>query len=151
MINFWGGRKAKSYLQKSSSPRCRVLQEENSSLAEVILKAYYESIYYHSRPGEKAEKQGIESDICAVFAVLPALAPLLPREIIHRKKKGFGSPVGLWFREGLLLFMEIDEKAMSSDYAKRLYREHMENKSDNRLFLWSWWLLEKMYEKTGAQ
>ena len=36
------------------------------------------------------------------YLLKKALEPLLPRDIIYRKKKGFGTPVGAWFRLGRL-------------------------------------------------
>src|SRR5205823_13232882 len=35
------------------------------------------------------------------YILKKALAGMLPREIIHRKKHGFGVPVGYWFRNSL--------------------------------------------------
>lgn len=35
------------------------------------------------------------------YILKKALAPWLPREILHRKKRGFGAPVGAWLREDL--------------------------------------------------
>ncbi len=59
-----------------------------------------------------------------------AAAPLLPHDIIGRKKKGFGSPIGPWFRSGRL--------APSPD--SQLLREkllaHTSGKADERLLLW---------------
>jgi asparagine synthase (glutamine-hydrolysing) len=55
---------------------------------------------------------------------------LLPADIVHRKKKGFGSPVGSWLRTGRL----APEPKIS------LLREHLDShlagRSDERLHLW---------------
>jgi asparagine synthase (glutamine-hydrolysing) len=59
-----------------------------------------------------------------------AVEGLLPHDIIHRSKKGFGTPVGSWLRSGRI--------APQAD--SRLLREklsaHLAGKSDERLFLW---------------
>ena len=36
------------------------------------------------------------------YLLKKALEPLLPLDIIYRRKKGFGTPVGAWFRSGRL-------------------------------------------------
>ncbi len=63
---------------------------------------------------------------------LPKLAAekILPAEIVHRKKKGFGSPIGPWFRSGRL----------APEPSNPLLREHLDShlagRSDERLHLW---------------
>jgi asparagine synthase (glutamine-hydrolysing) len=71
------------------------------------------------------------------YLLKKAASRVLPAEIIHRKKKGFGSPIGPWFRSGRL--------APSSENAfvqKRL-ASHRSGKSDERLFLWCQFALEE--------
>jgi asparagine synthase (glutamine-hydrolysing) len=70
-----------------------------------------------------------------------ALEPILPREIIHRPKKGFGMPIGRWFREGKFRFGPV--AGLNHAFAERKLREHLAGKVDERLFLWCYWLLEK--------
>lgn len=59
-----------------------------------------------------------------------AAEKLLPAEIVHRKKKGFGTPVGAWLRTGRL----------APKPTNPLLREHLEShlagRSDERLHLW---------------
>lgn len=64
------------------------------------------------------------------FLLKRALRGLLPEEIIHRKKKGFGSPVGAWFQEGLLAPSSRDA------FTQRRYAAHRAGRADERLFLW---------------
>ncbi|HEY5792077.1 MAG TPA: asparagine synthase-related protein, partial [Chthoniobacterales bacterium] len=69
-----------------------------------------------------------------------ALEPVLPREIIYRKKKGFGTPIGTWFQQGRLAFDSprlVPERLLES----RL-RAHRASVSDERQFLWNAWMLE---------
>jgi asparagine synthase (glutamine-hydrolysing) len=67
---------------------------------------------------------------CTKYILKRALGPLLPPEIIGRRKKGFGSPTGLWFRSG----------AIGPEPTSRLVCEkqsaHREGRADERLFLW---------------
>ena len=74
-----------------------------------------------------------------------ALAGLVPREILHRKKKGFGIPVARWFRGEL---RELLHDACSPDIIRRggLFRpeavlrlmvEHAEGRRDHRKKLYT--------------
>jgi asparagine synthase (glutamine-hydrolysing) len=77
-----------------------------------------------------------------------ALAPLLPREIIHRKKKGFGMPIGRWLREGKFAFDHTRTfPHLDVSFAERQHAAHMAGRSDERLFLWSYWLLGQWMKK----
>jgi asparagine synthase (glutamine-hydrolysing) len=76
-----------------------------------------------------------------------ALEPLLPREIVHRPKKGFGMPIGRWLREGRFDFNhKIARPHLHTDFAGRKVLAHLANRSDERLFLWSYWVLGKWLE-----
>jgi asparagine synthase (glutamine-hydrolysing) len=55
---------------------------------------------------------------------------VLPAEIVHRKKKGFGSPIGPWFRTGRLAVKSADA------FVQSRFRAHRAGKVDDRLFLW---------------
>jgi asparagine synthase (glutamine-hydrolysing) len=59
-----------------------------------------------------------------------AAEKLLPAEIVHRKKKGFGTPVGAWLRTGRI----------APEPTNPLLREHLDShlagRSDERLHLW---------------
>jgi len=77
-----------------------------------------------------------------------ALAPLLPREIIERPKKGFGMPIGRWLREGKFDFDHARTfPHLDVAFAERKHAAHMAGKSDERLFLWSYWLLSQWMKK----
>jgi asparagine synthase (glutamine-hydrolysing) len=71
-----------------------------------------------------------------------ALEPLLPREVIYRKKKGFGMPIGRWLRERRFDFDHSAAPApLDRDFAQRKRDAHMKGRADERLFLWCYWLL----------
>ena len=76
------------------------------------------------------------------------LAPLLPREIIGRKKKGFGMPIGRWLREGKFDFDHARTfPHLDVAFAERQHAAHMSGARDERLFLWSYWLLSQWMKK----
>jgi asparagine synthase (glutamine-hydrolysing) len=77
------------------------------------------------------------------YILKKALEPVLPGDILYRKKKGFGVPVGSWLRNGSL---SIDAQAhypsLNGEYARRFMDAHRTGAADHRAFLWNWWVLE---------
>lgn len=65
-----------------------------------------------------------------------ALEPLLPHDIIYRKKKGFGMPIGAWLRTGAIIPAEPTSVTARQFFHQRL-QAHQSGKSDERLFLWA--------------
>ncbi len=66
----------------------------------------------------------------------------LPRDVVHRKKKGFGMPVGRWFAEGGI---RLSGPLWPGDgFTPRAVAEHRAGKADHRLFLYNAWLLQRM-------
>ena len=77
-----------------------------------------------------------------------ALAPLLPREIVDRPKKGFGMPIGRWLREGRFPFDYASAfPHLDVAFTERKHAAHMAGRSDERLFLWCYWLLSEWMKK----
>lgn len=77
-----------------------------------------------------------------------ALEPLLPREIVRRPKKGFGMPIGRWLREGRFDFdLQKTPAPLDPRFIERKLARHRANKSDERLFLWSYWLLAQWLKR----
>lgn len=70
------------------------------------------------------------------FLLKKALEPLLPADLIYRKKKGFGTPVGAWFRTGRIA------PADPSPFVREMLASHRAGRTDERLFLWCQLCLE---------
>lgn len=82
-----------------------------------------------------------------------AVKDILPKEIAHRKKKGFGIPLSKWFNHELkdLLLSYLSEERIKKarifhyPYIQKLLNEHFSHKRDNRKQLWTllvfemWW------------
>ena len=64
------------------------------------------------------------------YLLKKALEPLLPLEIIYRKKKGFGTPVGEWFRSERLR-PQGDGRLLEEKF-----EAHRAGRADERLYLW---------------
>jgi asparagine synthase (glutamine-hydrolysing) len=65
-----------------------------------------------------------------------ALVGVLPQSIISRPKKGFGIPIGKWFRDGSLTVPEVVKSPVNRTFTKKKLERHVAGKSDERLFLW---------------
>lgn len=73
-----------------------------------------------------------------------ALAPLLPAEIVERPKKGFGMPIGRWLREGKFpCDLEATPPGLDRAFIEKKSAAHRAGKTDERLYLWSQWLLNQ--------
>ena len=70
------------------------------------------------------------------FILKKALEPLLPADVLYRKKKGFAVPLGSWFKNQKLSFQP------SNKFERRMINAHRAGKQDNRLFLWNSWVLK---------
>jgi asparagine synthase (glutamine-hydrolysing) len=69
------------------------------------------------------------------FLLKEAARGLLPPEIISRPKKGFGAPLGQWFRDGSL---KVDSHLLPSPAAAaRLSDKHRAARKNHRMFLWN--------------
>jgi len=79
------------------------------------------------------------------YILKKALEPLLPADILHRAKKGFGAPVGQWFHEGRLSLsggrLPSGPGGIDASFAARMEGEHRQGRADHRLLLWSLWVL----------
>ncbi len=76
------------------------------------------------------------------YLLKKALEPVLPRAVLRRAKKGFGVPVGAWFRRGALT---VDSQSLpaglNAGFLQRAWSAHRAGREDQRAFLWNAWLL----------
>jgi asparagine synthase (glutamine-hydrolysing) len=71
------------------------------------------------------------------YILKKALAPLLPDDILHRNKKGFGSPIGPWFKNGTLRIDQPAHPMLNASFVKRKVDAHLSGSADQRAFLWN--------------
>jgi asparagine synthase (glutamine-hydrolysing) len=71
-----------------------------------------------------------------------ALSPLVPADILNRPKKGFGMPIGRWIRSGRFNPGALPAP-LSPEFVTRKLQAHLAGKADERLFLWSAWMLSR--------
>lgn len=76
----------------------------------------------------------------------------LPKDLVYRKKKGFGLPVSRWLREGLL--KQVDELLAGSHIVNRknalkLLHDHRSGAADNAGRIWNLYVLLHWYGRYG--
>ncbi|MGE5671977.1 MAG: asparagine synthase (glutamine-hydrolyzing), partial [Fibrobacterota bacterium] len=89
------------------------------------------------------------------YILKKALEQKLPKEIIYRKKKGFGIPLTKWLREDLRPVLEetFSEERIRQDglfnyhYIQQLLQEHFNGHRDNRKQLWTLLMFSKWKER----
>lgn len=70
------------------------------------------------------------------YILKKAMEPFLPKEVLYRRKKGFGIPFGEWVKEGLLVFEKMNSpEPLNGDFIARAIEEHTSNRQDHRAFL----------------
>ena len=88
-----------------------------------------------------------------------AFEDLLPYEVVHRKKMGFGVPLGAWFREGVR--GQLEDRLLNPGSPLRdwfrpgalegLVTQHQEKRRDLGLQFWGLWLLDAWLRGEHAQ
>ena len=113
----------------------------------------------------------LDNEVIAFAATLPAsmkikngrrkhvlkevAATLLPRDIIDRKKQGFGVPLGTWFRghlrelfaDTLLSPTTLQRGYFQPAFVKRIVAEHLAGTRDHTLRLWQLLVFERWHRE----
>ncbi|HDZ77177.1 MAG TPA: asparagine synthetase B, partial [Candidatus Omnitrophica bacterium] len=84
-----------------------------------------------------------------------AVKGFIPRQILNRKKMGFGVPVGRWFRnelKGLLKDTLLSDKSLSRGYfkpdgVKLMVKQHVDQQKDYTFSLWTLLMLELWHNR----
>jgi asparagine synthase (glutamine-hydrolysing) len=78
------------------------------------------------------------------YLLKEAARSLLPKEIVDRRKKGFGVPIGQWFQSGALSLngtATID--GLNRKVVHDRLKKHTLGKHDDRAALWCIWMLDR--------
>jgi asparagine synthase (glutamine-hydrolysing) len=77
------------------------------------------------------------------YILKEAVRGLIPDQVIDRPKKGFGIPIGRWFKNGdLTLNSSTSPKEMDWSWVNRRLADHRAGRRDDRAMLWCAWLLQ---------
>ncbi len=82
-------------------------------------------------------------------------ARLVPKEVVYRRKMGFGVPIGKWFRgemknyvrEILLSEKSLNRGIIKSEIIEKYVREHTSAERDHAFQLWTLLMLELWFER----
>ncbi|MGC2237487.1 MAG: asparagine synthase (glutamine-hydrolyzing) [Pyrinomonadaceae bacterium] len=82
-------------------------------------------------------------------------ARLVPKEVVYRRKMGFGVPIGKWFRTDMKDFVRqilLSEKSLTRGIVRRemiekYVREHTNAERDHAFQLWTLLMLELWFER----
>jgi asparagine synthase (glutamine-hydrolysing) len=77
------------------------------------------------------------------YILKKALEPVLPADVLYRKKKGFGVPIGAWFKDGELALSPAPVPALNQAFIQAKLAEHRSGHADQRAFLWNTWLYQR--------
>jgi asparagine synthase (glutamine-hydrolysing) len=95
----------------------------------------------------------VQGDV-AKYLLKKAVEGLIPHEIIYRKKMGFGAPMAQWMRgdfgryvkSRLLKSKLMDRGFFDRAYIQSLADDHMSNRRDSSLHLWTLFNLTEWYD-----
>jgi len=84
-----------------------------------------------------------------------AMEPILPREILYRRKQGFAVPLDHWFRSELrdLAYESLfrsDEGIFDMKFLKKIWEQHQSGHYDRSSHLWSILMFRKWQETFAA-
>lgn len=77
------------------------------------------------------------------YLLKKALEPMLPKQTLNRRKKGFGIPLSGWLRQVPEILPLSPVSGMDISFVKLAWQEHRNGQKDRRLFLWTWWCLQQ--------
>ena len=77
------------------------------------------------------------------YLLRKALVGLVPENLLHRRKKGFGIPVADWLRHVPQTVPMAPLGDANLDWAAAQWAQHRAGHADHRLFLWSWLAAQK--------
>jgi asparagine synthase (glutamine-hydrolysing) len=87
------------------------------------------------------------------YILKKALEPVLPADVLYRKKKGFGVPIGAWFKDGALTFPAAPPTlaaGLDQNFLQAKLADHRAGRADQRAFLWNAWLLTQWTQPKSA-
>jgi asparagine synthase (glutamine-hydrolysing) len=84
------------------------------------------------------------------YLLKKALEDVVPKDIIYRKKKGFGVPLAQWLKDWQEPHNALHVPPLDADWVQQKWQEHRTGKADHRLFLWCWLVLQHHLCSAGS-
>jgi len=91
------------------------------------------------------------------YLLKKAVEGWLPRDIVHRQKRGFSVPIARWMRQELRPLLEetLGEEKLKKQglfrapFVRRLLQEHANGRADHRKSLWTLLCFQTWYDRWG--
>ena len=81
------------------------------------------------------------------YILKKALEPVLPSQILYRKKQGFAVPISQWFADTDLIKPEdVPRYTLNAEFYKNRLSDHIKGKGNYAAYLWSQWSLDRQLE-----
>jgi asparagine synthase (glutamine-hydrolysing) len=77
------------------------------------------------------------------YILKKALENVLPDNVLHRPKKGFGIPANTWWRTGQLQIDDPHFPMLNAEFIRKKLAAHVAGQSDEAAFLWCFHVLRK--------
>jgi asparagine synthase (glutamine-hydrolysing) len=76
------------------------------------------------------------------YILKKTMEPMLPKNILYRRKQGFAVPLDRWFRHELRDFahdalFSSDDGILERSYLTKIWDQHQSNRFDRSAYLWS--------------
>ena len=89
------------------------------------------------------------------FILKETFSDILPEKIMKASKRGFGVPIGKWFRGNLKNeFLKVtnqkfieDQNLFNYEYIQKIFNEHQNKKEDKGRELWALFVFQNWYKK----
>jgi asparagine synthase (glutamine-hydrolysing) len=85
------------------------------------------------------------------YLLKKALEGQLPRDLVHRPKKGFGIPLARWLRSMPEVMPRREIAGVKRGWMSRCFDEHRTAKSDHRLSMWCWLSLQQILARRESR
>ncbi len=76
------------------------------------------------------------------YLLKKAMEHMLPRDIVYRRKKGFGVPLARWLKDWHETQVAPQTPPHDAAWVSRKWQEHRADNADHRQFLWCWIVLQ---------
>jgi asparagine synthase (glutamine-hydrolysing) len=86
------------------------------------------------------------------YILKKALEEFLPRNVIYRRKMGFGIPLAEWFRNGIKEYartyiVEREDPFLSTPFVRKIWNQHQSGIRDRSVHLWNVLMLRLWLDK----
>lgn len=83
----------------------------------------------------------------AKYLLKKSLEPVLPKNILYRRKQGFGVPIGKWFSDKTLRLRK--ELIENNRFIEKMFNQHIQGRTNQKDFFWNLLVLRPLEISDG--